>query len=113
MPLGLLEPATVAHEIARDAISDRVALVVGALALVNLFAFAQMALDKSAARRAARRIPERRLIAPAYVGGAPGVWLAMSLLRHKTRKPGFQVRLAFAALVSLALAGIVVASLRR
>jgi uncharacterized membrane protein YsdA (DUF1294 family) len=67
-----------------------------ALALVNLFAFGQCGWDKLAAVRGWRRIPEKRLIAPVWLGGFPGLLLAMRLFRHKTSKASFRKKLAWA-----------------
>jgi uncharacterized membrane protein YsdA (DUF1294 family) len=68
--------------------SPQIVLLV-ALAVWNLLSFAIYALDKHAARRALRRIPERRLILLAVAGGATGAYLAQRILRHKTRKAPF------------------------
>ena len=59
------------------------------LAAVNLIAFAAMARDKAAARRADRRIPERALLALAAAGGAFGAVAGQQVFRHKTRKQPF------------------------
>lgn len=74
-----------------------------ALALVNLFAFGQCGWDKLAAIRGWRRVPEKRLIAPVWAGGLPGLLLGMKLFRHKTSKASFQGKLAWAAGLWLAL----------
>ncbi len=47
-------------------------------------------LDKAAARRGARRVPEVALHAVALVGGWPGALLAQSAFRHKTVKRSFR-----------------------
>jgi len=47
------------------------------------------ALDKSAAVRQGRRVPERTLHLLALLGGWSGSLLAMGLVRHKTRKASF------------------------
>lgn len=60
--------------------------LIGAL---NLATFAGYALDKSAARRGGRRVPEATLHLLALCGGWPGALLARRLLRHKTAKFGF------------------------
>ena len=58
-------------------------LIYGCMSLV---AYAVYALDKSAARRKRRRVPERALH---LLGGWPGALLAQRQLRHKTSKPRF------------------------
>ncbi len=45
--------------------------------------------DKLAAPRGWRRIPERTLFFWALVGGGPGVYLTMLLIRHKTLHRSF------------------------
>lgn len=77
-----------------------------ALALVNLFALGQCGWDKLAAIRGWRRVPEKRLIAPVWLGGLPGLLLGMKLFRHKTSKESFQGKLAMT--VGLWLAPIAV-----
>ena len=62
----------------------------------NLAAFLQMAIDKRLAVKGKSRIPEAQLIAPALLGGFPGVLLGMLLFRHKTVKRSFQLKLLLA-----------------
>ena len=71
-----------------------------AASVVTFFAYA---IDKSAARRRAWRIPERTLHLLALAGGWPGALLAQQLLRHKTAKLPF--RITFWATVVLNVAG--------
>lgn len=75
--------------------------------LYNLGVFGVYAFDKLAAKRGWRRVPEANLIGMAALAGAPGALLAMLLLRHKTRKPRFNVGvpLLLAAQVAAAFAG--------
>ena len=64
-------------------------LLWGYLAAVNLAAFALCGWDKLAAKRGARRVPERRLLAFCALGGSPAFLVGMILFHHKTRKPKF------------------------
>jgi uncharacterized membrane protein YsdA (DUF1294 family) len=56
----------------------------------SIACFAAYALDKSAARSGARRIPERTLLLLGLAGGWPGGLLAQQWLRHKTVKQPFR-----------------------
>lgn len=57
--------------------------------LMSLATYAVYALDKSAARRKRRRVPERTLHLLALLGGWPGALLAQQHLRHKSGKTAF------------------------
>ena len=63
--------------------------VAGWYVAVSLYTFISFARDKHAARRHRRRTPERHLHLLEFIGGFPGAWLAILLLRHKSRKPSF------------------------
>ena len=69
------------------------------LLTVNATTVAALVLDKCAAQRGAPRIPERRLLGLALLGGTPGALVAQQILRHKTRKEPFRRRLWTIALV--------------
>jgi uncharacterized membrane protein YsdA (DUF1294 family)/cold shock CspA family protein len=73
-------------------------------ALASLVAFVAYWLDKADAQRGRWRTPESTLQTLALVGGWPGAWIAQQALRHKTRKPSFQV--TFWACVVLNLAAL-------
>ena len=72
---------------------------------INAATFGAFALDKRAAERGARRVPERRLLTLATLGGSAGALLGQQLLRHKTRKEPFRTSLWAVAGVHLALLG--------
>lgn len=59
--------------------------------IASIIAFAAYAVDKARASRSAWRIPEANLHLIALCGGWPGALTAQHLLRHKNRKPEFQV----------------------
>lgn len=59
--------------------------------LASIVAFLAYAADKGRASRNAWRIPEAHLHLLALCGGWPGALAAQHLLRHKNRKPEFQV----------------------
>ena len=64
-----------------------------ALLGVNVATFLLYAWDKLAARRRARRVPEARLLWASAACAAPGAWAAVLLLRHKSSKASYLVRL--------------------
>ena len=68
-------------------------LAVGYGVTVNLVGFVLFGWDKSCASRGSRRVPERRLLMLAALGGAPAMLLGRSMLRHKTRKQPFRTYL--------------------
>ncbi len=74
-----------------------------AIAALNAVAFLAMAVDKRFARTGARRIPESWLILLALPLAVPGAVAGMSAFRHKTVKTSFRLKMAFAALVNVAI----------
>lgn len=81
------------------------------LIAVNLAAFAAYVCDKHFAEAGSRRIAERTLLGLAFIGGSPGAWAAMRLVRHKTRKPSFQA--SFRVLVAVQAVLLFAASTER
>ena len=73
------------------------------MAIMSVTGAVVCAHDKRAARRGARRVPERALWTLAALGGACGVLLPMLALRHKTRKARFAVLMPLLAAVQVAL----------
>ncbi|WP_068875995.1 MULTISPECIES: DUF1294 domain-containing protein [unclassified Phenylobacterium] len=77
------------------------------LIAINTATFAAFALDKRAAERRARRLPERRLLTLAALGGSPGALIGQQVLRHKTRKEPFRTTLwAIVGVQAAALAAL-------
>ncbi len=70
----------------------------------NTAVFLIYGADKFKARHKLRRVPEKTLIACAFLMGAAGAGLGMLVFRHKTRKTKFIV-LVPAALILNAAAG--------
>lgn len=66
------------------------AVVFGGYLLLSLATFVAYAIDKSAARKRTRRIPENALNLLSLLGGWPGAIIAQQTLRHKTRKQPFR-----------------------
>lgn len=58
---------------------------------VNLLAFLLSGLDKRAAVKGRRRVPEKRLMLLAAAGGGIGLFLSMEFFHHKTQKPLFRI----------------------
>ena len=61
------------------------------LIIINIVAVAITIHDKLAAIHKARRVPEATLMIIAALGGAPGMYVTMLIIRHKTRKPLFMI----------------------
>jgi uncharacterized membrane protein YsdA (DUF1294 family) len=75
---------------------------------VNLVTFAMYAWDKRAAARHNRRVPERTLLTAALLGGSPAAFVGGRMLRHKTAKRSFRIRLALVVVIQLALVGVAI-----
>ncbi|MCZ4354509.1 DUF1294 domain-containing protein [Roseovarius aestuarii] len=65
----------------------------GYLVVINILAWLAFSYDKDQSRIHGWRIPERRLLLLALLGGWPAAKLAQHRLRHKTRKQPFAHRL--------------------
>lgn len=59
--------------------------------------------DKRAARRGARRVPERMLLLVCALGGSAAMLAAMRVIRHKTKHPKFMVGIPVMIVVQIAV----------
>ena len=73
------------------------------MAVMSVFLFAMMGLDKAKARRGKWRVSEKALFVFALLGGAPGGTAGMFLFRHKTRHWYFRLGFPLLAAAQLAL----------
>ena len=73
------------------------------MAVMSVFLFVMMALDKGKARRGTWRIPEKTLFVFALLGGAVGGTAGMFLFRHKTKHWYFRLLFPLLAAAQLAL----------
>ncbi|MBP5165969.1 MAG: DUF1294 domain-containing protein [Oscillospiraceae bacterium] len=60
------------------------------LLFVNLVGFAVMGIDKRRAKKNKWRVKEKSIFTTAFLGGALGAWLGMSVFRHKTKHKQFK-----------------------
>ncbi|EDL5249292.1 DUF1294 domain-containing protein, partial [Salmonella enterica subsp. enterica serovar Typhimurium] len=58
--------------------------------LANVLTLAIYGIDKTAARKTWRRVPESTLLVFGVVGGWPGAIVGQQLFRHKTQKQPFK-----------------------
>jgi uncharacterized membrane protein YsdA (DUF1294 family) len=80
-------------------------VLISYLIILNVFAYLVMKKDKTSAQHGEWRTPEARLWLLAFLGGAPGMWLAMKKLRHKTKHQTFKYGLPLLSIVITVLAG--------
>ena len=59
-------------------------------------------VDKNKAQRGAWRIPEKVLIALAFLGGGIGAYAGMHIFHHKTKKPLFRIGVPLCILINIA-----------
>lgn len=79
--------------------------VPAAYAGMSLLSLAMYALDKAAAVKGHRRVPENRLHLFELLCGWPGALIGQQLFRHKTRKRSFQFGFWLCVLVNLGALG--------
>jgi uncharacterized membrane protein YsdA (DUF1294 family) len=79
-------------------------------AVMSVIAFAAYGIDKSAARRGARRVSEQTLLTLGLFCGWPGALAAQQLFRHKTRKRSFRRAFWGTVVINVMLLGVVLAA---
>ena len=77
------------------------------LLLVNVLTLTIYGIDKMAARKAWRRVPESTLLMFGVVGGWGGAIAGQQIFRHKTQKQPFKTYFIISVIVSLSLMGAV------
>ena len=83
----------------------RCRIILAALLLVNIAAFAAYGIDKRKARKGRWRIPESTLLLLAFFGGSVGALLGMRVFHHKTKHWKFKILVPLFLVLQLALAG--------
>lgn len=76
-----------------------VLIYLAAISAVSVFVTVH---DKCAAKRSARRIPEKTLILLSLLGGSVAMYMTMQLIRHKTRHAKFMIGIPVIMLLQLA-----------
>lgn len=71
--------------------------------LTNLLTLIIYGVDKMAARKNGRRVPEFTLLAFGFLGGWCGAYVGQQLFRHKTRKQPFKTYFVVSSLASVLL----------
>lgn len=73
------------------------------LLLANVLTLVIYGMDKMAARKAWRRVPEFILLMFGVVGGWPGAIAGQQLFRHKTQKQPFKTYFIISVLLSISV----------
>ncbi|MFK7903124.1 MAG: DUF1294 domain-containing protein [Nitratireductor sp.] len=71
---------------------------------INVFAFVIFCYDKYMSIKGGWRVPEKKLLQLAAIGGSPAIFLSRKLVRHKTRKQPFNKFLLAIVMTQLILA---------
>ncbi|WP_286220601.1 cold shock and DUF1294 domain-containing protein [Marinobacter apostichopi] len=80
-------------------------IVPAAYAAMSLLALIMYAIDKAAAVKGRRRVPENRLHLFELLGGWPGALIGQQLFRHKTRKGSFQLGFWLCVILNVGVLG--------
>ena len=69
--------------------------------LVSVLTLVIYGMDKMAARKAWRRVPESTLLVFGFVGGWPGAMVGQQVFRHKTQKQPFKTYFIISVILSI------------
>lgn len=83
-------------------------IVVSYLLIVNIVGIVICAIDKRRAIKHAWRIPEKRILMIAAVGGSIGVLIGMHRFRHKTQHLKFTVGVPAILICQIIIVGLIV-----
>ena len=87
--------------------------LVAGYATMSVVTFWVYSVDKRAAVRGRRRVPERTLHRLALLGGWPGAAVAQQVLRHKTIKASFRTTFRWTVVVNVAVVALACSPLGR
>lgn len=68
--------------------------------LANMLTLVVYGVDKMAACKAWRRVPESTLLIFGFVGGWPGAIVGQQIFRHKTQKQPFKTKFIFSVVLN-------------
>ena len=87
--------------------TEKIALLTLAWCVMSLLGFVLIRIDKLAAEKGQRRIPERSILTVGFMLGSVGVALGMKMFRHKTKKPGFIAVVMLAVVLNVVVVWVV------
>lgn len=73
------------------------------LIVINIVAFLVMFYDKKRAINEQFRVPENVLFLLTILGGSGGIFAAMEILRHKSSKSSFKLKVSIIVLVQIVI----------
>ncbi|WZL71719.1 DUF1294 domain-containing protein [Clostridiaceae bacterium 35-E11] len=72
------------------------------IVIINLYGISITAIDKYKAKKEKWRIRERTFFVTAFLGGAAGVIMGMTMFRHKTQHKSFYIGIPILYLCNIA-----------
>jgi len=79
--------------------------LLGYLLIMNLVTYISFGLDKKRAQKRSWRVPEKRLLGMAAIGGGVGGWLGMIVFHHKTQKWAFRILVPLFTVIQVGMVG--------